>query len=35
MSKIEKDKIKKLFYSNKNYDILKNIIGDFVKKNLM
>lgn len=33
MSKIEKDKIKKLFYSNKNFDILKNIIGDFVKKN--
>lgn len=33
MSKQEKDKIKKLFYSNKNFDILKNIIGDFVKKN--
>ena len=33
MSKIEKDKIKKLFYFNKNFDILKNIIGDFVKKN--
>ena len=33
MSKQEKDKVKKLFYSNKNFDILKNIISDFVKKN--
>ena len=33
MSKTEKDKVKKLFYSNKNFDILKNIIGEFIKKN--